>query len=267
MSTPRGCPDDSVLAAFAEGTLADDERLTVEQHVADCPECPGVIGETVRFLRDGGDEGSNRDEPPPRSWWRIAAAAAILVLCLPAAFWLVANRDPLSNVREIAEALPTRPVEGRLASFDHAPFEEFRSGGLPRGETIALRAAAERLRNANAPHARGIALLLAGDVANARRELEAAAQAEPRNAAIWNDLAVAHIAAGRTGGRTDYEQALTAADRAIALDRSLAGPHFNRGVTLAHLGRGTEAADAYRRATALEPTSPWSDEAALRMSR
>jgi predicted Ser/Thr protein kinase len=39
-----GCPDADALAAFADGTLAADERPAIEAHIDGCPSCREVVG-------------------------------------------------------------------------------------------------------------------------------------------------------------------------------------------------------------------------------
>ena len=39
-----GCPDEELLAAFADGDLEDGAALEVREHLADCDYCLGAIG-------------------------------------------------------------------------------------------------------------------------------------------------------------------------------------------------------------------------------
>lgn len=267
VETRTGCPEPSELAAFVEGSLDPSVRREVERHVADCAECPLVVAEAVRFLSD------SREEPDAdavtsrhRHWWWIAAAVAAAVLCTPALIWqLSASRDSLRRVKQLASSSATRTVEGRLAGFGYAPFPVSRSAGPKRQEIVAFRAEAERLDRSQ--HARGVALLLAGDVRAAVTLLEAAAEEDPDDAELWNDLAAAHLAGGAIGDRAEFESALHAVDGATALDPALAAAQFNRGAILEHLGRPAEAVGAYRRAIALDPSSGWSEEAEFRVAR
>jgi tetratricopeptide (TPR) repeat protein len=72
---------------------------------------------------------------------------------------------------------------------------------------------------------------------------------QPADATLWCALADAQAALG------DDLDALAAYERALAIDGQLAGAHFSRGTTLARLGRGDEAVDAWRRALALDPAN------------
>ncbi|MFN7986955.1 MAG: zf-HC2 domain-containing protein [Thermoanaerobaculia bacterium] len=60
------CPDESLLAAFAEGNVAGARREELEAHVADCAYCCGQLG----FLLSAGELG-----PPPAVPARLLAAA------------------------------------------------------------------------------------------------------------------------------------------------------------------------------------------------
>jgi tetratricopeptide (TPR) repeat protein len=262
---PRGCPDSSILAAFIEGTLDAQTRREVERHVAECPECPGVIAETARFLSSEMDEAEGDPDPPPRREWRWLAAAAVAALCTVALWQASVRRDPLWKLKQIMAESPARPVEGWLTDFDYAPFPEPRSDRKP-ADNLALRAEAERLNENNAQtasslHARGVALLLTGDAKFAVSLLEKACRLAPESASNWNDLATAYIAA-RTGDR-----AVAAADRAIALSPRMAAAHFNRAIALESLGKRDQALSAYRRANELDPQSESHAEIARRIAQ
>jgi tetratricopeptide (TPR) repeat protein len=266
----RSCPAPSVLAEFVDGTLDSELRGEVERHVADCPECPIVVGETVRFLNERDEEG----EPTAahgRPWWWLAAAAALAALCFPALLWYNAERDPLREVKQITARSATRPVEGRLANFDYAPFGQGRSDRRVSSD-LALQAAAERLSerggtDAGTLHARGVALLVTSHAAEAVQLLSAATRSDPRNADAWNDLAAAQIALANVTDKTRLAEAIAAADRAIALAPGSASPSFNRAIAVQALGRRGEALLYYRRVVELEPRSRWSAEAKSRISQ
>jgi predicted Zn-dependent protease len=110
-------------------------------------------------------------------------------------------------------------------------------------------------------HARGVAHLLGGDANTARRELKSAAEAEPRNATYWNDVAAADLAAN------DATAGLAAAETAMRRDPSLPQAQFNRAVALAALGRNAEAQSAFDSIVAHNPNSELAAEAARRRSR
>lgn len=269
---PRGCPDPSILAAFIEGTLDAPTRREVERHIADCPECPAVIAETARFLKTDVEEADGESDPPPRRHWRwLAAAAAFAALCMAGAWQMEVRRDPLWKVKQIAAECKVRPVEGRLVGFEYAPFPVLRSDRKPAVD-LALRAEAERLNessetDATALHARGVALLLTGEVRAALPLLEAATRLAPHNASFWCDLAAGYISAGTVGDPLMFSRARAAADRAVALSPSSADAHFNLAVAFERLGRGEDAVGAYLHTNDLEPSSQWREEVASRISR
>ena len=266
--TEHACPDAGILAAFAEGALQPEQRAEVERHVANCPECPAVIGEVIRFLGENAEENS---EPgtPARRWW--FAAAAIAAICIPTAVWrTVSTRDPLNRIRRVAAASPERAYEGRLHGFPHAHVH------LPRADErpfipIALQAETKRLakhpQDANVLHARAVAALLSAKPREAVDLLQAAAHLAPNDAAIWNDLAVAEIARASLDDRTALPSALRAADRAATLSPSSPEAHYNRAIALERLGRDAEAAKAYRQALAQQTSGPWHEEIRDRLQR
>jgi tetratricopeptide (TPR) repeat protein len=264
------CPDASVLAAYVEGAVDARVRRSIETHIANCPECPIVVGETARLLSSS-DDATDRDPMPLAVWWRLAAGAAA-ALCLPVIVWQIASyRDPLRATKRAAAESSTRRVEGRLDGFAYAPLADSRSAG-PTKENFALQSEAARLNergrtDATSLHARGVASLLAGDEAAAVQLLRASSRLESSNAHTWNDLAVAELEMARLDDARNIGIALTAANRAVTIDDGSAASHFTRAVILDRLGRRDDAARDYLRSAILDPGSPWSLEAVHRASR
>jgi tetratricopeptide (TPR) repeat protein len=255
-----------ILAAFAEGSLPEAERVRVERHAATCPECPAVIGATVRYLAEASSSDDGRSYYGSRRW--IAAAA--VSLCIAAAAWrIVVARDALGRLRSISAAQSVRPVEGHLHRFAHAPFAAPRSDEKPLVD-VRLRHEAQRLArkddSAAVLHARGVAALLTGETTQAVQWLAAAAGAT-EDAAVWNDLAVAQLARAGLGDRTAAQSALRAADRALELSPESAAAHFNRAVALVHLDRPAEAATSFRNALARERSDSWRDDIRERLEK
>lgn len=262
-AAPQICPEPAVLGAYAEGRVSADIRVEVERHIADCGECAIVIGETFSFLEEDvaeDEEGDARSHPTAglRHTWRVMAAALVVAVSVPLILWRVnVARDPLYALRRAVAASEARPVAGMLEGFAHRPTGP-RAGDQAQ-TTIELRAAAEQIRNipatdAAAVHARGVAEVLSGNTNVAIATLRAAAEADGRQAAYWNDLAVAQLAAEK------YADALQSANRAVALAPSSASGHFNRGVALERLRRDDEARRAYAQALASKPSAAWRNE-------
>lgn len=271
VATPRRCPDPTLLALFAEGTIDSEARQEVERHVSTCAECPLVIAETVRFLRADNDRAEGFALEPPSKKWRWWLVAAIVALCVPASIWrIVRDQDSLQRVRKLASGLAERPIEGQLAGVQHAPFPRLRAKTAP-ARDVRLRAEIERLAedDSQAPHrfhAYGLALLLTGNPKQAVEVLSRTARSDSGNAALWNDLAAAYIALAVVTERSQLWSALGATERAIAIAPSMAPPHFNRAVALEHLGRRDEALREYRRAADLDSGSAWAGEAERRIA-
>jgi tetratricopeptide (TPR) repeat protein len=257
------CPDPSVLAAFIEGALEEGSFREVKIHAADCSECAMVIAESVRFV--------TRERPrvarfrTNRSLWRwVAAVAALSAFAI---LWFVTARDPLERLKRLAADTGARPGEGRLDGFAYTPYVAQRSARSAVGD-LSMEVEVNRLvqsggTDARALHARGVALLYAGDRKGGRRLLALATGRDPRNPVLWSDLAAAEIA----DPSGDGSLALVAAEHAIALSPALAAAHFNRAVALERLGRRAEAATEYARAVELDPSSRWSAEARKNIAR
>lgn len=94
-SREMGCPDEHLLAAYADGTLDPADRVALEAHLSGCERCVDVIG-VLGGLRD-----DSKPEPVPDllvakarrfartrrpTWRRMApqwAAAALALLAVP----------------------------------------------------------------------------------------------------------------------------------------------------------------------------------------
>lgn len=261
------CPPDEVLSAFADGALAPEERQRVTRHLAQCSECGEVAAAAVEFLSEPKADSAE----VARRRWRLLVAASIAVAFATALVWrMLVPEDPLASLRRAATAAPTRPVEGWLVGFDHAPFEQPRSArtaALP----IEILAATRELQQTRADsprllHARGIAALFTGEAARATTMLGQAAAASPGTVAYWSDLAAAEIAFGTASQSLDpFRHAVTAADRALALSPTLAAAHFNRATALEHLGRREAAVRSYRAALSTSLPPPWRTEVLERL--
>jgi hypothetical protein len=70
---PGGCPDENFLAAFAEGRLAEPDRIAAEAHLSRCGECRAVVAVAAPVLL----RAPARARVLPVAW--MAAAAVVLV--------------------------------------------------------------------------------------------------------------------------------------------------------------------------------------------
>jgi Flp pilus assembly protein TadD len=117
-----------------------------------------------------------------------------------------------------------------------------------------VRRCAETLRrepcNAKALLAMGVALHALGRAADAKSAFARAIELEPRSLVGWSNLAATLSDLG------ENDAALAAAERAIALDRSVAASQLILGDALRLKQRLNEATTAYREAVRLQPDSP-----------
>jgi tetratricopeptide (TPR) repeat protein len=249
-----------MMAAFVEGVLDDDACVAVEKHVANCSECTFVVAQTNRFVAPEREE---VDASPEMDWRWLIAAAALAALVWPALLWKE-WRDPLRRVKAVAADASVRTVEGRLDGFAHRPFSGPRSTRVP---DATARLEAERLAEHEDFHARGVAMLVAGRVAEAVDALRTAAAKKPDDTERWSDLSAAEIAlAASTHDPNALRAAMRSAERAITESPDNAAAHFNRAVAAESLGRTADAGDSYRRALALDARSAWAEEARSRLA-
>ena len=126
----------------------------------------------------------------------------------------------------------------RLAGSDFDWCRKLHASGLLTDAIECYRQVLERdSANASVHHFLGMALLADADHAQAATHLKQAAQLEPDNADIWNDLGVASEAVGV------LEDAETAFRRCLTLAPALTEPRANLAHVLLCLGRAEAAAE------------------------
>jgi DNA-binding winged helix-turn-helix (wHTH) protein/Tfp pilus assembly protein PilF len=175
-------------------------------------------------------------EPIPRapsgrssySWrWGLRLAAAGVVLVVVVAMLPVDGLRPAPDVRQLSNG---------LAQDTHKRVDE------------------QVLRAHFFVQRRGT-----GDLERAEQLYRAAVSVDPRSARAWTGLATVHwlqIAEGAVAREIGLPRVRDAAQRALALDPSLAEAHLRMALYLKCTGEDTAAREHSRRAAQLEPNNP-----------
>lgn len=124
-----------------------------------------------------------------------------------------------------------------LGQYDDAVVLALRAQSLAPGERLSALHATELL-------------LRTGHFEKAAEVIEGTVVAHPLDDVALRLLSATQMLRGRT------EDALDAIDRALGAKSDIAEYHLHRGNLLYHLGRLDDAADAFRRAAALDPSNP-----------
>lgn len=272
MNEPRtnsSCPGSETLASFAEGKLSTEERAAVIEHLTTCPACYETIRE-VGILRDELEPRAREVTPFRRRPALIAAGVAALVLIFLATplrerFF---GSDELTPVALLAAAVADqRPIEPRLAGFDHAPLRPVTRG--ERTGSYELLAAAARIEQemsdpptASDEHALGLAKLLLGEWDEAVDLLLRAVEAEP-SASRLSDVSAAHLARGEAlGNPTDPVEAFEWASKALEEEALFPPALFNRALALQKSEfADDEAFRAWQEYLNVDESSRWAEEA------
>lgn len=281
------CPEAERLAEYADGMLPEAERVSIERHLVGCADCRSALVEAARFRDYDGAEAMTADRHAHKVvWFRrrwpmavagLAAAAALLLIVrlvrpdLSGGGSAGRSRPELAELVAAASTSPTRLVEGRLTGgFAYAPPPSATRGALSADVPASVRLAAagieSRAGSGRSPEdlaALGVAYLAVGDLDRAIATLETAAALAPSNAALASDLSAAYVARGaRSGAEDDLRRAVSAADRAIAIDPNLLEARFNRGIALALLPSPDLSGmkDYIQR-----DSGPWAEEARQRL--
>jgi tetratricopeptide (TPR) repeat protein len=286
-----GHPTVEMLASYADRTLTPDEALDIERHASICEACRDVLADTAAFLESDRTIGTREHSYKPKvARWRVAkpvavalAAAAIIVLAVRTAprEWIPDWLSP-DGARAVFPALvaaaadePTRFSEGRLTGgFAYRPAPSLTRGTEKRVVSPDVGIAAARIEQRASGRQEsaedlailGIAFLAISDPERAVPVLEQAARLAPDNPGIHSDLASAYLS--RAGDAdTDYQNALAAAERALASREPPIEAFFNRAVALERLGARDRAAEAWQDYLARDSSSPWAAEARQRVQK
>ena len=140
-----------------------------------------------------------------------------------------------------------------------------------RAAAAACRRAVERKASAENLRNDAVGELVSGRPDRAVAELSRAAALEPRRAALWSDLAAAHLEqAAAAADSFELVLALIAADRALERDAGLLPARHNRALALAALSLRAQAAAEWQSVLALERDPAWRRQAqayALELAR
>lgn len=279
------CPHPEQLAAYIDGGLKGEERMSVQRHLADCDDCRETVAEAVHTAPPGRLLRFLRRHKRGAAGGGVLALAASLLIVLQVRPDLNPFRQPAPYEELVAAVGTNRTVEGRLSGgFQYGPLRSpTRSGSTEPPADFELLAVLARLEHvmadqptaANA-HKLGVARLVLGDYASGVRVLEDAAALGSSDARILNDLATAYLERGRqTKQPEDFERARAAAEQASRLDPSLIESYFNHALALeallqndaARMSQNDAARNAWREYLSRDRDSAWRDEALARLER
>ena len=265
------CPSLETIGAFLDGRFKDRERETIADHLASCETCYFVFSEAARTQAGAKTNSNVVSFPPRRVTWRVAmsglAAAAMIVLAVNVYRPFGANGDERALTQLVTAVGTARSFDARLTGgFAYAPVREFRgSNDISLTPDVRIAIAEIEKQYAAKPVA-ATAAIISGDTNHAIDILEANAQLRPTDPKILSDLAAAYLARAARGGSTDdVSRALTAANRALEIDRLMPEALFNRALAL-ELSRMTgDARIAWQAYLTIDDRSGWADEARTRL--
>jgi CHAT domain-containing protein len=257
-------PEDKIMAAFVDGTLAPHELVAVAEHLRGCADCRMIVAETARFERQ---EQREEQKKSPRQWWWLAVAAIVAAIAIT----IPLLRRPASPIAQLVAAAPRehRGVEARLSDFPWARLQS-PTRGTPRPDPADLKLAgaagdvlddARKNTTPESRHAEGVAYLLINRPADSLAALEEAAR-NSKEARVWNDLAAARYALAVGEERPSLlPLALSDVRQALQLDPKFAPALFNRALIVERMGVRDLARTAWQQAIDADPGSAWSVEA------
>jgi hypothetical protein len=211
-----------------------------------------------------------------------ALALVLAFLMSPAGRARFGAADHRADLVRAARATSFRPSQLRLSIDAYRPVDTAVRGSRGASqennwkflEIAAESRADEKTISSIEPlHTHGLALLLAGKAVDAVNVLKRATtravalSATPsETAALWNDLAVASFECAKDGDARQYVNALDAAEKAWAIDRTPAIA-WTRATLLEQLNLRNQAASAWAEYMKQEPDASWSAELRERLSK
>jgi tetratricopeptide (TPR) repeat protein len=259
------CVDPADLGAALDGALSSERAADVTRHISRCAKCRTLLERAAEVEHEV--KRSRR-----RFIWSLAAAAVIAIVLVALPIAMRRQQAPAAAIARLAGATrrDARTVEARLAGFPWAPPPALRraTGSMKTPQQMEMSGLAAQVlrefendRSAGALHARGVALLVAGEAGMAVPLLEEASRSAPDDARIWNELSAAYLAAARPGDDSILRHALDSASNAIRLAPPLPEPYFNRALALERLDRPRDAAQAWNDYLRHDPRGAWATEA------
>lgn len=261
------------------GTLNEPERDRVRNHFLKSSERQAKLRFALALKEQKARRTSTQKSQPGRFNPYLAVAASILAV-LGIGFLAYRTLQPEPDLNEGLVALQSayreeRPIDGRLSDFNHAPLPNQR-GGSPRVDQVQRDLAATLLlkelrdRPTAASHqAAGKYYLMNHQFEQAKKELAAAVELDPKNAKIHNDLGAVFLEEGRQQGSAAdnskqlelYGRSLEQIQKALELDNSLLEALFNRALVYQLMKPSEQAIQAWNAYLEKDSSSPWADEA------
>jgi len=261
------CPSLETIGAFVDGRLMDRERETIADHLASCETCYFVFSEAARTRVTAQPQADVVPFTPRRMTWRIAAGlAAAATIVLAVNVWRTSgpNGEQRALNELVAAVGTTRTFEPRITGgFAYAPVRGPVRGvntvELPPDTRIAI---AEIEKQFAVRPVAGTAALVGGDAQRAVLMLEVMSRRLPNDAKVLSDLSAAYLVlAERNNSKEDASLALSAANRALEIDRLMPEALFNRALALQTSGMTADARIAWQAYLTIDDRSGWADEA------
>jgi anti-sigma factor RsiW len=292
-------PSLEILSAYVDGRVDDRQRAEVEAHLARCEGCYKLVKEVVLTGAEieaaiGTNEPAStiataskqkthaQVVPLTRRRWVVIGAAGLTMaatLLLYLRTTRIGSSESTSDngvvVQQLVDAVgQQRFFDARLTGgFQFGPLRSpLRSGSSETRSLPLLAVVADLERRVQAEpspallHSFGVGLLLTGDLEDAIRQLESAAEQRADSPAFLCDLGAAYLTKAEITRRSeDWAAALAASDRALVANPRQPEALFNRALALMGLQRANEARAAWNAYLAHDSVSSWSEEARRRL--
>ena len=272
---------DEIIDQFVMGTLTEAERVRVLDHFLKSDERQAKLRFALALKEHKSRRSASQKSQPQQKRFNpyLAVAASVLAI-LGIGFFAYRALRPEPDLNEGLVALQSafreeRPIDGRLSDFNHVPLPNQR-GGSPRVDQRQRDLAAALLLKAlndsptAATHqAAGKYYLMNHQFEQAKKELTAALELDPKNAKIHNDLGAVFLEEGRQQSSAAdnskqlelYGRSLEHIQKALELDNSLLEALFNRALVYQLMKPSEQAIQAWNAYLEKDSTSPWADEA------
>lgn len=280
--------EDELIDEYLNGELAAVDRAAFENHFLSTPERHDQLrfgSAFQKLVAQTNRRAASETNVPPRPWewtravlsppFRIAVLGIVVVGIGVGAWWLYFRQSEVDKGLQALNAAcrNSRPIEGRISDLSYAPYLLTRGGTSSQTDQEKLRLAELDFKQAlkagttsEALHGLGKVYLARQEFDKAIEQFEKALPGDSADARLYNDLGIAWMEKGLSGGglrlqSAEGQHALEYLNQAIQLDSRLSEAIFNRALCHERLGQTEAARQDWKTYLGVDPNSAWAGEA------
>lgn len=270
--------EDELIEDYVGNRLEGEELENFRRLFLNVPEREEKIRLTRALFRLASEEKQEKKKPVLSGGWifQLRAAFALLFLCVVALFvwWSVFRQtDAEKSLADLKSIYKTeRPIQARVAGFEHSPFVVRRGAEKENNKQIQRRKIeldlireAGQKPSAENFNALGLYYLTEKRFDEAAAQFQKALESNLRSAEIHNNLAAGFYEKAKMETEPEKSnnlaKSLDELNEALKLNPNLLEAIFNKALVLLELNQATDAAAVWKQYLEKEAESKWAEEA------